>query len=95
VKDTPRQGTPWLDVLKNMDVGAISEAKNGLDVDSSSEDTFSESLSQQGDKSAKRRKERLLALLSPRHIRDFRSYLPREGCRAKTNPTKGRPGWRP
>jgi hypothetical protein len=44
VKDTPRQGTPWLDVLKNMDAGAISKAENGLDVASSSEDEMSKSL---------------------------------------------------
>jgi len=53
VKDTPKQGTSWLDVLKNMGVEAISEAKNGLDVALSSEDEFSESLNQQGAKSAK------------------------------------------
>ena len=38
VKDIPRQETPWLDLLKHMDAGAISEAENGLDVASSSED---------------------------------------------------------
>jgi hypothetical protein len=72
VKDTPRQGTPWLDVLKNMDAEAISEPENGLDVASSSEDEFSKSLNQQGAKSAKRGKEGLLSLLSPRHIKSSR-----------------------
>jgi hypothetical protein len=80
VKDTPRQGTPWLDVLKNMDARAISEAENSLDVASSSVDEISVSLTQRGAKSAKRRQKRLLALLAPRHTRNSETHAPRQEC---------------
>jgi DNA polymerase I len=36
-------------------------------------------------------KKRLLSLLAPHHIRTFKNHVPREGRRAKTNPTKGSP----
>jgi hypothetical protein len=76
VKDAPRQGTPWLEVLKNMDTGAISEAENGLDVASSSENDFSESLNQQGAKSARSLSNTLLALLAPRRLAHLEKYTP-------------------
>jgi hypothetical protein len=91
VTDTPRQGTPWLDVLKNMDAGVISEVENGLDVASSSEDEFSESLNQQAAKSAKSLLNTLLSLLAPPHIKDPERCAPRQECRAKGNATKERP----
>lgn len=59
MKDIPRQGTPWLEALKNVDAGARRQAENGLDVASSLVDEISVSPTQRGARSAKRGKERL------------------------------------
>src|SRR5688500_12316639 len=52
---------------------------------------LSESLTQQGAKSAKRRDEELLALLAHPHIRDSEIYALRKEHCTKGNPTNERP----
>jgi DNA polymerase III epsilon subunit-like protein len=80
----------WLEALKNL--GKEPTPETEIDTDAASSATeLSESLTHQGDKSATRGKKGLLALLSPPHIRDVDNHVPREGYRAKTNPTEGRP----
>ena len=61
----------WLEALRFLDTEVTQETAIATDAASSSEDGRSESLTQQGDKSAKRGGEGLLALLSLPHIRDF------------------------
>ena len=58
---------------------------------SSSAPELSESLTQQGDKGAKRGDESLLAPLSPLHIRDSESQALRQGYRRKGDPIQERP----
>jgi len=92
VKDTPRQGTPWLDALKNMDAGAISEAENGLDVASSSEDEFSESSNQQGDKSAKRGMRDFWHFRHPVTLRIWKVVFPGKSAEQRVMRQKRDPG---
>src|SRR5215211_6047144 len=80
----------WLEALKNLDKETTQEVEIATDA-SPSISELSESLTQQGDKSAKREEEGLLSLLAPPHIRDFESHALRQGCREKGNPTKERP----
>jgi DNA polymerase-1 len=61
------------------------------DAASSSATELSESLTQQGDKGAKRGNERLLAPLSPPHIRNSESHALRQRYRRKGDPTQERP----
>jgi hypothetical protein len=59
--------------------------------DSAPATEFSESLTQQGDKSAKRGEGGLLSHLSPPHARDSGSHALREGRREIGSPTRKRP----
>jgi hypothetical protein len=80
----------WLEALKNLGADITQEEKEiDRNVPSSSSAELSESLTQQGDKSAKREEEGLLALLSPLHIRHSESRASRQGCQEKDVSTKG------
>ena len=78
----------WLEVLKNLDTETTQETEIATDAAPPATE-LSESLTQQGDKSAKRGVEGLLSLLSPPHIRDSESHARRQGCREKGNSTQG------
>jgi hypothetical protein len=78
----------WLEALRNL--GAVTTQEKEIDTDASSSAVLSESLTQQGDKSAKRGKEGLLSLLAPPHVRNSESCAVSQGCQAKGNPTKER-----
>ena len=80
----------WLEALKNLGIETIRDTEIDTDPTSSAIE-LSESLDQQGAKSAKRGEEGLLSLLAPPHIRNHENRALRDGCRAKANPTKGRP----
>src|SRR5215211_4633144 len=81
----------WLEALKNLGAETTQEKEIDTDAPSSSSAELSESLTQQGDKSAKRGDEGLLSLLSPPHIRNSESHALRHGCREKDISTQGRP----
>ena len=78
----------WLEALRFLDTEVTQETAIATDAASSSEDGRSESLTQQGDKSAKRGGEGLLALLSPPHIRNSESHALRQERRERGNPTR-------
>jgi DNA polymerase-1 len=79
----------WLEALRNL--GAATTQEREIDTDASSSAVLSESLTQQGDKSAKREDEGLLSLLAPPHVRNSESHTLRQGCQEKGNPTRERP----
>ena len=80
----------WLEALKNLDTQTSREAEIATDPTSSAT-KLSKSLTQQGDKSAKRGDEGLLSLLAPPHIRDSKSHALKQGYREKDISTQGRP----
>jgi hypothetical protein len=77
LKDELYKGTSLLDALKSMDGKTTGKTKIAEDFIYPFEDEISESLIQQGDKSAKRVEKGLLALLSPPHFEVLRKYDPR------------------
>jgi DNA polymerase III epsilon subunit-like protein len=81
----------WLEALKNLDTEPEQQVQTTSDGVSYSATELSESLTQQGDKSAKRGKEGLLSLLAPPHIRSSENYVPRDECPAKVSPIIERP----
>src|SRR5829696_7918394 len=80
----------WLAVLKNLDTGTTQETEIDTDTASSAAE-LSESLTQRGDKSAKRGDEGLLSLLAFPHIRHSESHTSRRGHQAKGNLIEERP----
>ena len=80
----------WLEALKNLDTETVREAEIAT-VSTSFTAEISKSLTQQGDKSAKRGNEGLLSLLAPPHIRESENYALRQGCPEKDTSTQGRP----
>jgi hypothetical protein len=76
----------WLEALKNLDTETTQETE--IATDAATE--FSESLIQQGAKSAERGDEGLLALLALPHIRNSEFRISREKCPVKANPTRER-----
>jgi DNA polymerase-1 len=80
----------WLAVLKNLDTGTTRETEIDTDTASSAAE-LSESLTQRGDKSAKRGDEGLLSLLALPHIRHSESHASRRGHQAKGNLIEVRP----
>jgi len=76
--------------LKNLGIDTTREAEVGTGPTSSATER-SESLTQQGDKSAKRGKEGLLSLLSPPHTRSLESHALKQGCGTKGESTQERP----
>jgi hypothetical protein len=58
----------WLEALKNLGTATTQESEIATNAASSFEDEFSEFLTQQDDKSAKRGKDGLLSLLAPRRL---------------------------
>jgi hypothetical protein len=80
----------WLEALKNLGIETTKEVEIATGA-SPSISELSESLTQQDDKSAKRKEEGLLSLLAPLHIRNPESHALRQGCREKDISTQGRP----
>jgi hypothetical protein len=67
-----KKDTLAINAMRNLNTATPGEAKQiGSDTASSSTDEISKSLTQQGDKSARRVAKRLLSLLSLPHIRDL------------------------
>ncbi len=91
MNDEDRKRTSWLEVLKALDADPTQEVEVASGASSSSEVEFSESLNQEGAKSAKRVPDWLLALLAPRHSRNSENHLSREKGPADANPTEERP----
>ena len=81
----------WVEALENIGAETTQEKEVNTDAPSSSSAELSESLTQQGDKSAKRGDEGLQALLSPLHVGDSEIYAPRKEHRTKGDSTKERP----
>src|SRR5215204_5624185 len=80
----------WLETLKTLDTETAQEAAMTTDASALATE-FSENLTQQGAKSAKRGDGGLLSLLAPPHIRNSESHAPRQECREKDISTQGRP----
>jgi DNA polymerase-1 len=81
----------WLEALKNLDPESTQEVGVDTDPASFSATELSESLTQQGDKGAKRAEEGLLSLLAPPHIRNSENHALRQGYRERDILTHGRP----
>jgi hypothetical protein len=81
----------WVEALKNLDTETAQGTEIETDAAAASASELSESLTQQGDKSAKRGDEGLQALLSPLHVGDSEIYAPRKEHRTKGDSTKERP----
>jgi hypothetical protein len=84
-----KKDTLAINAMRNLNTATPGEAKQiGSDTASSSTDEISKSLTQQGDKSAKRVAKRLLSLLSLPHIRDLESWPSGQERRAEVFSTR-------
>ena len=81
----------WLEALKNLGTETILETQIDTDAASPSDTELSESLTQQGDKGAKRGDEGLLAPLSLPHIRNSESHALEQGRLEKNISRRGQP----